>query len=531
MTDSGFLSEETNFESVERIGAHGATSEAFIAKIKGKTYFMKRLRAELAGNPKYVTLFEKEYEIGKSLVSPYIPQYLGINRENGNMYILIEYVLGENIEEKLQNDPLWFHSEKNIQKMLLQLLEGLEELHRKDILYLDINLKNIMLTKFGGNVKITDLGFCANAAYHHTAGCTIGFQAPEVEEKRWEKIDAQSDIYSVGMLLQYIKERSGAKFPRRINSFMQRCMSKEKRMRFSNAGEAMLALKEHNRWGATIGVMTAVVVAIVTMTLLFSNGKSVAGQQTRATMNGVEYKILSHEDLTCTVTGGEGKEGNIYIEPEMKIGGKVYRTVAIEDSAFNRSTILSVYLPEGLEVVGKGAFNCCHSIVTLNLPGTITDFTGAFVRMSNLHRIKIPAIKDVSATAFVDAVKLADIHFPEGVERICRDAFVSCKALRRISLPQTLKVIERGVFYNCETLEEITISAGVQEIGDYAFYECDNLQRVYCHATVPPRITAIFNNPSVVVYVQAEALEAYMKDYYWSGYHIRPMQPEMENED
>ena len=523
MSDSGFLSEDTDFESIEKIASQGATSEAFIVKKNGKTFFMKRLRAEFAGNPKYVTLFEKEYEVGKSMNTPYIPQYLSINRENGNPYIMMEYILGENIEEKLQSDPLWFHSEKNIQKMLLQLLEGLDELHKKDILYLDINPKNIMLTKFGINVKITDLGFCANAAYHHTAGCTIGFQAPEVEEKRWEKIDAQSDIYSVGMLLKYIEVKSGAKFSRRFISFMQRCLNRNKRTRFANAGEAILALKSHNKWRTTAVAAISAIAMAATATLLVPGKTTNDTAPATITSSGVVYRILSHDELTCAVIGGEGKEGNVYIEQEIKIGDKVYRTIAIEDSAFTSSSIKSVHMPDGLEIVGKGAFYSCNSIVTINLPGTIKDFTGAFPCMRKLHRIKIPVIKNVCTSAFVDAGELTDIYFPEGVERLCRDAFVSCRKLKRVGLPESLKIIERGVFYDCETLEDITIPAGVQEIGDYAFYKCDKLHSVYCHAMTPPRITAIFNTPNVTVYVPAAAFDAYKKDFYWSGYNLKEM--------
>ena len=540
MSNSGFLDEKPLLHGIERLAPQGGTSEAFIVKADGKNLFMKRLRPEFAGDTKYRTIFEKEYELGRSIESPYFPEYMSLNSDKEGMYILMEYVYGENIEGKLESDPAYFHSTKNIQKLLLQLLEGLEVLHRKDILYLDFNPKNIMLTKFGSNVKITDLGFCANAAYHHTAGSTPGFSAPEVEEKRLDGIDAQSDIYSVGLLLRYIKERSGAKLTRRQNSFMQRCLKKEKKERFHSAKDAIQFLKHSSTWkfvAFAVAAVCCILAATILLTpplhksrqtatfLLTPPPQALESRQT-ATFNGVEYCILSHEAMTCAVTGGEGKDGNIYVEPQMTIDGREYRTVAIKDSAFNERDILSIDIPEGIETIGNAACNYCKKVVTLSIPGSVKDYSGAFVRMHSLTKVKIPATKEISSAAFVDCRSLVDIFIPEGVERICRDAFVSCTALKNVSLPQTLTVLERGVFYNCTSLKEITIPATVKEIGDYAFYECKSLHSIYLHATTPPRITAIINTAGVTVYVPAEALNAYKKDFNWNCYNLEPMQKE-----
>ena len=525
MSNSGFLDERPLPDGIERLAPQGSTSEAFIVKADGKNLFMKRLRPEFAGDTKYRTIFEKEYELGRSIESPYFPEYISLNSDKEGMYILMEYIYGKNIEEMIESDPAYFCSTKNIQKLLLQLLEGLEELHRKDILYLDFNPKNIMLTKFGSNVKITDLGFCANAAYHHTAGSTPGFSAPEVEEKRLDGIDAQSDIYSVGLLLRYIKERSGAKLTRRQNSFMQRCLKKEKKERFHSATDAIQFLKNSSKWKFTTIAVVAVG-SILAATFLLTPPPQALESRLTATFNGVEYRILSHKDLTCEVIGGTGIDRSIYIDPEITIGNNTYRTVAIMDSAFNRSGILSVEIPEGIEVIGHGAFHDCDSIVTMNLPSTVRDFNGAFIRMSNVKKISLPGVKAISTAAFVDNSSVESIIIPHGVERICRDAFVSCTALKEVSLPQTLTVLERGVFYNCTSLEEITIPATVKEIGEYAFYECKSLHSVYCKAMTPPRITAIFNTPGVTVYVPATAVEVYKKDFNWRDYDIQPMEAE-----
>ena len=239
------------------------------------------------------------------------------------------------------------------------------------------------------------------------------------------------------------------------------------------------------------------------------------------THNGVDYSVLSHDSLTCIVTGGIGDKNNIYIDPEVVIGDNVYRTVAIKDSAFSNRDILSVYIPEGIEVIGKGAFYCCKVITSINLPSTIEDFTGAFYGMESMLKVKIPVVKEISSKSFVDCA-LYDLYIPEGVERICLDAFVSNKKLKKVSLPQSLKVVERGVFYNCTALEEVVLPSQVQEVGDYAFFYCNSLRALYCLAPVPPRITCI-SERCLTVYVPAEYLDAYKADFNWGVYNICPI--------
>ena len=508
---------------IEILDLCGATSLAYKICIDGQVCFMKKLRPELRSDSRYRDLFYKEFNTGKSIRSPYIVKYLNIKDDADGLCIIMEYVNGQTLKEKIEKKPEYFRQEKNIKNLLIQLCEALKALHNENVAHLDITPSNIIISQISNNVKLIDLGFCVSDWNDRTAGYTAGFQAPELEGKCWNEIDAQSDIYSVGMLLQYIKEQTGVKFSRKINNFMQRCLCK-KSERFANCDEAIRALEKRNGLKiATIGSAVAITAAIALATLFQGHEKG-EPHTISTTYYGVDYSILSHEDSTCTVTGGVGYENNIYIEPEITIGNRLYRTKAIADSAFCNSDILSVHIPEGIEFIGKGAFYRCDSIVTINLPSTIKDFNGAFVDMGNLKRVKIPVVKNISTTAFVDAEELTDIYIPEGVERLCRDAFVSCIKLKRVSLPQTLKVIERGVFYNCNTLEEIAIPAGVVEIGDYAFYECHKLRHIYCHATTPPRITAILNTSGIVVHVPAASLDAYRNDFYWGGYNLQPIQ-------
>ena len=518
----------------------GTTSLAYKSYINGRSCFIKRLRPEFSHDKRYRELFYKEFNTGKNIRSPYIVEYLDIKEEAEGLCIIMEFVNGCTLKEKIEREAEYFRHEKNIRKLLLQLLEALKALHKENVVHLDINPANIIISQINNNVKLVDLGFCISDWNDRTAGSTALFSSPETALSDIEEIDARSDIYSIGCLLHYIEKETGTRLSRSLKSFMQRCLKEKKKQRFTDCDQAIDALKRRSKWlvvAGTASLIAAASVAVALLTprvdstmpqtevaLLTPRADSTMPQTEKVTKHGVEYTVLSHEDLTCMVVGGEGNNKNLYIEPEITIGNSVYRTVAIADSAFTRRDILSVHIPEGIVTIGNGAFYKCDSIVTINLPNSARVFNGAFASMRNLQRIKIPTIKDISTSAFVDAGKLTDSYLPEGVERICRDAFVSCAELKRVSLPQTLRILERGVFYNCKALEEITIPAGVTEIGDYAFYRCDSLHSVYCHAMTPPRITAIFNTANVTVYVPKEALSAYKKDFYWGSYNLEPMQ-------
>ena len=525
-SSSDFTCNENTFEERVLIGDNGATSLSYRVCHDGRLYFMKLLRPELLSDHSNRVLLQKEFALGKSIEHNNVVKYDSIYESEEEMYILMEYVQGSTVEEKLKNDTTFFTKEHNMRRFALQLLDGLKALHSKGIAYVDINAGNIMLTQVGDNVKIVDLGFCfSNEFSHATFGVTKEFAAPEILEGGTGNIDERSDIYAVGCLLRYIKRKSGAKYSRHFENIIKRCIKKERSERFATADEVISAINAHHKKRNIIFGITLLLAAICSIALLWSSkeqsSKELQRIEVTESRNDVIYRVLSHEERTCEVIGGNGRGDNIYIEANVRFGNREYRTVSIGDSVFVDRKILSIHLPEGLENVGYCAFLACDSVVTISLPNSLTDFDNGFKKMRGLKTIKFPQqMKSISASAFVDCTALEELYIPEGIERIELDAFGRCYGLRRVYLPQTLRVIERGVFWECKGLEEITIPAGVEEIGDYAFYHCDSLKHIYLHAQTPPAITTILKNSNAVIHVPFTALENYMKHPYWAKYNI-----------
>ena len=526
VSSSDFICNENTFEEKIFIGDSGATSLSYRVCRDGRLYFMKQLRPELFPNHNNRVLLQKEFALGNSIEHNNVVRYDSIYESEDEMYILMEYVQGSTIEEKLKNDTAFFAKENNIRRFALQLLDGLKALHSKGIAYVDINAGNIMLTQVGNNVKIVDLGFCfSNEFSHATFGVTTDFAAPEILDGNTGNFGERSDIYAVGCLLIYIKKKSGAKYSRRFENIIKRCIKKEKAERFATADEVISAINAHHKKRNILLGIILLLAAVCGINLLWRcnehNSKEAQRIEMTESQDDIIYRVVSHEERTCEVVGGNGRGNNIYIQSSVLFGNTEYRTISIADSAFATRDILSVRLPEGLEKVGYCAFFGCDSVVSISLPSTLTEFYTGFKDMKRLKTIKFPQhIKSISAAAFVDCIALEKVYIPEGVERIEFDAFGRCYGLKQVYLPQTLKVIERGVFWMCKGLEEVTVPAGVEEIGDYAFYYCDRLKHIYLHAHTPPAITTILKNSSAVIHVPFTALENYRKHPYWAEYNI-----------
>ena len=515
MLTSGFIHDDNIFDNKAPTGNGGATSLSYKVRIDGKQYFMKQLRPELQDELRNRTLFYKEYEIGCSISNSHVVKYEKICEDKNGLYILMEYIYGSTIEEILNSNKNYFAKEQNLWKFLLQLLEGIRCFHQRGIAYLDFSPNNIMLTQVGGNVKIVDLGFCFNSAYGHTAGITAQFAPPEIEHIN--EIDERSDIYAIGRLMQYIKEKSGAKYSKHFNNIVARCLNGKKEKRFASTDEMMRTIRHRNqRRNILLSLIPITFIGIV-LSVIFAGRETV----NTVSLSGVDYRILSAKERTCEVIGGQGDEWNIYIAGDVTIDGKKYRTTQVTKEAFKGTPIKSAYIPEGVETISTHAFADCDSVVTIYIPSTVKNINAAFCGMKNLRSVRIPPeMSIIGSAAFVLCTSLDGVDIPEGVERIGLDAFAKCSSLQNIQLPQSLKAIERGVFWECTALREIVIPAGVNEIGDYAFYNCTALRHVYNHAIEPQKITMIFNTPQVTVHVPAESLEAYKKDFNWQKYNI-----------
>ena len=145
-----------DFKKAQKLPGGGSTCDIYKAISQRRKVFVKRLKPEYRNKPLYLAAFDKEYDIGVSLNHKSLPQY----REFHKDYIVMDYIDGKTLAEMLKEKDLWLSKEKNVIRMLRELLDVVDYLHQRNIVHCDIKPDNIMITNGNRNLMLIDLDRC-----------------------------------------------------------------------------------------------------------------------------------------------------------------------------------------------------------------------------------------------------------------------------------------------------------------------------------------------------------------------------------
>ncbi|KAH9028035.1 hypothetical protein EDB83DRAFT_2319588 [Lactarius deliciosus] len=139
----------------------------------------------------------REVDLVKRLSHPSIVKYEGMARDENTLSIALEYAENGSLGQTLK--AFGKLNEKLVASYVFKTLEGLDYLHRSDVVHCDLKAANILTTKTG-NVKLSDFGVSLNLRamereIKDVAG-TPNWMAPEVIELKGAS--PKSDIWSLG---------------------------------------------------------------------------------------------------------------------------------------------------------------------------------------------------------------------------------------------------------------------------------------------------------------------------------------------
>ena len=132
------------------------------------------------------------------LDSPYIVEVQDAFLENNTAYIVMEYLEGESLQERI--DAVGALPRDDVHRIAMAVCDALTEVHRHDLLHRDIKPANIMLTR-DGRVVLVDFGaarvFDQGQTVRHTRILDIGYAAPEMYSTQ-ARFGPYTDLFCLG---------------------------------------------------------------------------------------------------------------------------------------------------------------------------------------------------------------------------------------------------------------------------------------------------------------------------------------------
>lgn len=190
------------YQIIKSIG-EGGMANVYLAydTILERNVAVKVLRGDLANDEKFVRRFQREALQASSLSHQNIVEVYDVGEDNGEYYIVMEYVEGKHLKGLLKKRGKLTIPE--VVDIMIQVTSGLTVAHDSYIIHRDIKPQNIMILD-NGLVKLTDFGIALamNSTQLTQTNSVMGsvhYLPPEGASGKGATL--QSDIYSLGILM------------------------------------------------------------------------------------------------------------------------------------------------------------------------------------------------------------------------------------------------------------------------------------------------------------------------------------------
>lgn len=209
-----------------------------------------------------------ELELLKTISCNAFPRIVDIVKENGRVFLVMDYVEGITLKEMMKRQVL---TEKDILPWAKDIARGIHYLHKMSvpILYMDCKPDNIMLTN-EGEIRLVDLGsayVCFKDKKQRISGTKYFVpkeQLVQGKEKGASVPDVRTDIYAFGMTLYYLltggkkeKRRGGKLCIKDVNPsiswgmshIIEKCTMEKAEHRYQSMEEVLEQLQHIRRIG------------------------------------------------------------------------------------------------------------------------------------------------------------------------------------------------------------------------------------------------------------------------------------------
>ncbi len=186
---------------MSRIGS-GGMADVYCAQDAqlGRRVALKVLYRRFAEDQEFVERFRREASAAAGLQHPNVVQVFDRGELQGTYYIAMEYLEGRSLKQLVRDEgPL---APARAVDITAQILRAARFAHKRGIIHRDFKPHNVIVDD-EGRVKVTDFGIARAGASDMTeTGAIMGTAAYlSPEQAQGHAVSAQSDLYSVGILL------------------------------------------------------------------------------------------------------------------------------------------------------------------------------------------------------------------------------------------------------------------------------------------------------------------------------------------
>lgn len=192
----------TRYQIIDIIGS-GGMANVYLAKdlILDRLVAVKVLRFDFQDNKDAIRRFQREAMSASQLLHHNIVEVYDVDEEDGQQYIVMEYVDGQDLKTFIRNNaPI---SLELAVQIMSQILSAIDVAHKNGIIHRDIKPQNILITE-DNEVKITDFGIAialtdTSITQTNTLLGSVHYLSPE--QARGSNATPKSDIYALGVVL------------------------------------------------------------------------------------------------------------------------------------------------------------------------------------------------------------------------------------------------------------------------------------------------------------------------------------------